>query len=112
MRFMSRVAVALAAGAALSGFTFVRHHITEAPVVDTTVPFYGAGLVIGPAEKLPGVAKRVPLKLRVYKFLQRKGDTQYAPGLRREADCSLTAVWSDLADYTIARTEPRFADRL
>jgi len=112
MRFTSRLAVALATAAALSGFTFVRHHITEAPVVDDTVPFYGSGLVIGPAETLPGLAKRTPLKFRVYKFIQRKGDTQYVPGLRREADCSLTEVWANLADYTIARTQPNFADRL
>ena len=112
MRFTSRLAVALAAAAALTGFTFVRHHITEAPVVDATVPFYGSGLVIGPAETLNGVVKRAPFKFRVYKFIQRKGDTQYVPGVRREADCSLTETWADLADYTIARTQPHFADRL
>jgi hypothetical protein len=112
MRLASRLAIAFALAAALSGFTFVRHHITEAPIVDATVPFYGSGLVIGPAETLPGVAKRTPLKFRVYKFIQRKGDTQYVPGLRRETDCSLTEVWADLADYTIARTQPHFADRL
>jgi hypothetical protein len=112
MHFAPRLAAALATATALSGFTFVRHHITEAPVVDTTLPFYGSGLVIGPAEMLPGVAKRTPLRFRVYKFIQRKGDTQYVPGLRREADCSLTEVWANLADYTIARAQPNFADRL
>jgi hypothetical protein len=112
MRFTPRLAAALATATALSGFTFVRHHITEAPVVDTTLPFYGSGLVIGPAETLPGLAKRASLEFRVYKFIQRKGDTQYVPGLRREADCSLTEVWANLADYTIARAQPNFADRL
>ena len=112
MRFASRLAAALAAAAALSGFTFVRHHITEAPVVDDTVPFYGSGLVIGPAETLPGIVKRAPFKFRAYKFIQHRGDTQYVPGLRREADCSLTEVWVDLADHTVARTQPNFADRL
>jgi hypothetical protein len=44
----------------------------------------------------------------MYKFLTRKGDTQYVPGLRREADCSLTEVYVDLADYTIAATHAHF----
>ena len=69
MRFASRLAAALAAAAALSGFTFVRHHITEAPVVDDTIPFYGSGLMIGPAETLPGVIKRAPFKFRANEFL-------------------------------------------
>ncbi|MET0231467.1 MAG: VCBS repeat-containing protein, partial [Rhodanobacteraceae bacterium] len=112
MRARSRLIIALATIASLSGFTFVRHHITEAPVVDDTIPFYGSGLMIGPAETLPGVIKRAPFKFRAYKFIQHRGDTQYVPGLRREADCSLSEVWTDLADYTIAQTDAAFGDRL
>jgi hypothetical protein len=110
--FMVRGLPAVAAASLLCGFTFVRHHITQAPVVDQTAPFFGAGLVIGPAEQLPGIAKRVPLKLRLYKWLVRKGDTQYVPGVRREADCSLSELYVDLADFTAARTLPHFESRL
>jgi hypothetical protein len=108
----TRLVLALAAIAVLCGFTFQRHHITQAPVIDRSAPFFGAGLVIGPAEQLPGIAKRVPLKLKLYKWLQRKGDTQYVPGLMRQPDCSLSESFVDLADYTIARTLPHFETRL
>ena len=107
-----RLAFAFAVIAALAGFRFLRHHITNAPVIDHAAPFYGTGLVIGPEVELPGLAKRVPVKLRLYKWLKRKGDTQYVPGLRREGDCSLSEVYVDLADYTVARTLPAFEDRL
>ena len=109
---VTRFLVALTAGIMLCGFTFTRHHITEAPVVDQSAPFFGTGLVIGPAEQLPGVVKRVPAKLRAYKWLLRKGNTQYVPGLRRELDCSLSELYIDLATYTAAQTIPRFQDRL
>jgi hypothetical protein len=108
IRLATRTALALACVAALSGFKYEHHHITEAPVVDKTAPFYGTGLVIGPETELTGVAKRVPLKMRMYKFLMRKGDTQYVPGLRRESDCSLSELYANLADYTIAATYPHF----
>jgi len=111
-RLALRAALAFAAVALLSGFTFQRHHITNAPIVDQTAPFFGAGLVIGPAQTLPGVVKRAPLKYRLYKFIKRKGDTQYVPGLRREADCSLTEIYADLADYTIASTRSNFENSL
>ncbi len=107
-----RVLLASALVAALCGFTFVRNHITRAPIVDDTTPFYGAGLVLGPLEQLPGMAKRTPLKYRFYKFIQRKGSTQYVRGLRREADCSLSALYANLADYTIARTRSHFEQQL
>ena len=110
--FATRLVLALAVVAALCGFKFLRHHITQAPIIDNTAPFFGSGLVIGPEETLPGVFKRAPLKFRMYKFLKRLGDTQYVPGLRREADCSLTEVYADLADYTIATTRSNFQNRL
>lgn len=54
----------------------------------------------------------MPLKLRLHKWLLRKGDTQYIPGLRREADCSISELYIDLANYTVAQTRPRFEDGL
>ena len=110
--FATRLVLALAVVVALCSFKFLRHHITQAPIIDNTAPFFGSGLVIGPEETLPSVFKRAPLKFRMYKFLKRLGDTQYVPGLRREADCSLTEVYADLADYTIATTRSNFQNRL
>jgi hypothetical protein len=113
---MSRIAAARILAAllaiALCGFQFLRHHITQAPVIDTTSPFFGTGLVIGPAEQLPGLAKRVPMKLKLYKWLKRKGNTQYVPGVMRQADCSLSEAYVDLAEYTLVRTLPHFERRL
>ncbi len=107
-RIAARVSLALIAVWMLSGSKYQHHHITSAPVVDHEAPFYGRGLVIGPEVTLPGVRKRVPIAFQMYKFLMRKGDTQYVPGLRREADCSLTEAYVDLADYTIASTHAHF----
>jgi hypothetical protein len=110
--FPTRLATVVALGGLLSGFTFTRQHITEASSVDQTAPFFGSGIVIGPEEQLTNVAKRVPLKMRAYKWLLRKGNTQYVPGLRREADCSVSELYVDLANYTVAQTHARFEDRL
>ncbi|MEO8957564.1 MAG: VCBS repeat-containing protein, partial [Rudaea sp.] len=109
---LTRLVTALALGGLLSGFTFTRQHITEAAPVDQTAPFFGAGLVIGPEQQLANIAKHVPLKLRAYKWLMRLGNTQYVPGLRREVDCSLSELYIDLANYTVAQTRARFEDGL
>ncbi|MEP7044826.1 MAG: VCBS repeat-containing protein [Dokdonella sp.] len=109
---LTRLATAVAVAGLLSGFTFTRQHITEAAPVDPTAPFFGSGLVIGPEQQLANVVKHVPLKMRAYKWLLRKGDTQYIPGLRRETDCSLSELYVDLANYTIAQTRARFEDGL
>src|SRR3982750_214384 len=107
-RIAARISLALIAVWMLSGSKYQHHHITSAPIVDHEAPFYGRGLVIGPEVTLSGVPKRVPIAFQMYKFLMRKGDTQYVPGLRREADCSLSEVYVDLADYTVASTHAHF----
>jgi hypothetical protein len=111
-RSLSATVLASIAVVALCAFRFTPRHVTQANPVSPTIPLYGSGLVLGPAEQLPGLAKRLPFKARVYKWLTRKGDTQYVPGLWREADCSLSERFVDLAGSSVVRVIPGYAARL
>lgn len=108
----AQITLALVLVIVLCAFSFTPRHITQANPVSTSIPFYGNGLVLGPAEQLPTLRKHVPLKVRIYKWLARRGDTQYVPGLWRESNCSLSARWVDLADQSIVLTTPAYAQTL